>query len=113
MTQYVREEFNRAEKLINKKKTSVIGFALTSLQRRLASSPEAIYQSIKRRKARLIDRQQEVEVLKRGLDAANGTDRYLDILEDSEDLPDVEEEELEDNLIDHATAAQSTPAPGA
>lgn len=107
VTQYVREEFNRAEKLINKKKTSVIGFALTSLQRRLASSPEAIYQSIKRRKARLIDRQQEVEVLKRGLDAANGTDRYLDILEDSEDLPDVEEEELEDNLIDHATAAQS------
>jgi len=107
VTQYVREEFNRAEKLINKKKTSVIGFALTSLQRRLASSPEAIYQSIKRRKARLIDRQHEVEVLKRGLDAANGDERYLDTLEDFEDLPDVEGEELEDTLIDQATAAQS------
>jgi len=107
VTQYVREEFNRAEKLINKKKTSVIGFALTSLQRRLASSPEAIYQSIKRRKARLIDRQYEVEAIKKGLDAANGTERILDELEDYEDLPDVEEEELEDNLIDQATAAQS------
>lgn len=107
VTQYVREEFNRAEKLLNKKKTSVIGFALTSLQRRLASSPEAIFQSIKRRKARLINRQHEVEVLKRGLDAANGEERFSDSLEDYEDLPDVEGEELEDTLIDQATAAQS------
>lgn len=49
VTDYVREEFNRAEKLENEKRTSNIGFALTILQRRLASSPEAIYQSLRRR----------------------------------------------------------------
>lgn len=44
VTDYVREEFNRADNLNNEHKTTV-GFALTILQRRLASSPEAIYQS--------------------------------------------------------------------
>lgn len=51
VTDYVREEFNRAEKLENEKRTSNIGFALTILQRRLASSPEAIYQSLRRRRS--------------------------------------------------------------
>ncbi|MBU0471501.1 MAG: DEAD/DEAH box helicase [Nanoarchaeota archaeon] len=49
VTNYVRDEFKRAEKKSDKKK-NVIGFALTILQRRLASSPEAIYQSLKRRR---------------------------------------------------------------
>ena len=56
VTDYVREEFNRAEKLENEKRTSNIGFALTILQRRLASSPEAIYQSLRRRRERLESR---------------------------------------------------------
>ena len=42
VTNYVQEEFNRADKLTNERKATV-GFALTILQRRLASSPEAIY----------------------------------------------------------------------
>jgi hypothetical protein len=37
----------------NDKRAGTIGFALTILQRRLASSPEAIYQSLRRRKERL------------------------------------------------------------
>ena len=45
VTDYVREEFNRAEALQNDKRAGTVGFALTILQRRLASSPEAIYQS--------------------------------------------------------------------
>lgn len=52
VTQYVTEEFNRAERLGGKHRNSV-GFALTILQRRLASSPEAIYQSLRRRRVRL------------------------------------------------------------
>src|SRR5260370_19957817 len=52
VTGYVRQEFNRAEALDTGRKGTV-GFALTTLQRRLASSPEAIYQSIKRRRERL------------------------------------------------------------
>src|SRR5262249_57086465 len=39
VTDYVREEFNRAEALENDKRSGTVGFALTVLQRRLASSP--------------------------------------------------------------------------
>ena len=39
VTEYVREEFNRAEALQNDKRAGTVGFALTILQRRLASSP--------------------------------------------------------------------------
>ena len=46
VTEYVREEFNRAEQLANDGRKGTVGFALTVLQRRLASSPEAIYQFI-------------------------------------------------------------------
>ena len=37
----------------NDKRAGTVGFALTILQRRLASSPEAIYQSLRRRRERL------------------------------------------------------------
>ena len=55
---------NRAEKLDGKRRNTV-GFALTVLQRRLASSPEAIYRSLvragpsgcERRKQEILDRQ--------------------------------------------------------
>ena len=66
VTDYVREEFNRAEALANAKRAGTVGFALTLLQRRLASSPEAIYQSLRRRRERLESRLRELEVLQRG-----------------------------------------------
>ena len=59
VTTYVREGMNRAEKLDGKRRNTV-GFALTVLQRRLASSPEAIYRSLERRAARLERRKQEI-----------------------------------------------------
>ncbi len=65
VTTYVREEMNRADKL-NGKKKNTIGFALTQLQRRLASSPEAIYQSLKRRRKRLEQRLEETKLEARG-----------------------------------------------
>ena len=65
VTDYVREEFNRAEALANAKRAGTVGFALTILQRRLASSPEAIYQSLRRRRERLESRLRELEVLQR------------------------------------------------
>ena len=58
VTEYVREEMNRAERLDGQRGNRV-GFALTILQRRLASSPEAIYRSIQRRRKRLEERLQE------------------------------------------------------
>src|SRR5215472_12951278 len=66
VTEYVREEFNRAEALQNDKRAGTVGFALTILQRRLASSPEAIYQSLRRRRERLEKRLRELELLQRG-----------------------------------------------
>ena len=42
ITAYVSEEFNRVEALQNDKRAGTVGFALTVLQRLLASSPEAI-----------------------------------------------------------------------
>ena len=66
VTDYVREEFNRADALENEGRKGTIGFALTILQRRLASSPEAIYQSLRRRRERLEKRLREEQLLKRG-----------------------------------------------
>ena len=59
VTAYVREGMNRAARLDDKRRNTV-GFALTVLQRRLASSPEAIYQSLLRRIARLERRRDDL-----------------------------------------------------
>ena len=112
VTDYVREEFNRAEALANAKRAGTVGFALTLLQRRLASSPEAIYQSLRRRRERLETRLREFEVLQRGghvppapafsvpdLDAAD--------VEDLDDAPEQEVEDVEARILDQATAARS------
>jgi superfamily II DNA or RNA helicase len=70
VTDYVRDEFNRAEALQNEKRAGTVGFALTILQRRLASSPEAIFQSLRRRRERLEARLRELELVQRGREGA-------------------------------------------
>ena len=106
VTRYVREEFNRAERVGNENRRGTVGFALTSLQRRLASSPEAIYQSLRRRKERLEKRLQEEELLKRGATINNGARLWSEEdLDDLEDAPEQEIEAAEDAVIDQATAA--------
>src|SRR5215204_3085277 len=93
VSDYVREEFNRAEALENDKRAGNVGFALTILQRRLASSPEAIRQSLRRRRERLEARLRELEVLQRGGQAASVLAAAVpaldaDDVEDLEDAPD-------------------------
>lgn len=112
VTDYVREEFNRAEALENDKRAGTVGFALTILQRRLASSPEAIYQSLRRRRERLGSRLRELEVLQRGGQAAPVVTTDVPSLdtedvEDLEDAPDNEVEATEQEVLDQATAARS------
>ncbi|MGA2699948.1 MAG: helicase-related protein [Isosphaeraceae bacterium] len=112
VTEYVREEFNRAEALENDKRAGTVGFALTILQRRLASSPEAIFQSLRRRRERLESRLRELEVLQRGGQAAPVFAPALPALdaedvEDLEDAPDNEVEAAEEEILDQATAARS------
>lgn len=99
VTEYVQEEFNRADKLNNERKTTV-GFALTILQRRLASSPEAIYQSLRRRRERLEHRLAEERLGKRAADYADLGDDF-----DEDDFALEEQEELEEKVVDHASAA--------
>lgn len=107
VTTYVREEFNRAEALQNDKRAGTVGFALTILQRRLASSPEAIYQSLKRRRERLENRLRELELLQRGATVPTFVELDLDELEDLEDAPDNEVELAEAEVLDQATAART------
>jgi len=112
VTDYVREEFNRADALENDKRAGTVGFALTILQRRLASSPEAIYQSLRRRRERLESRLRELEVLHRGGQAAPILATTLPTLdaedvEDLEEAPDNEVEAAEEEILDQATAARS------
>ncbi len=111
VTDYVREEFNRAEALQNDKRAGTVGFALTILQRRLASSPEAIHQSLRRRRERLEKRLRELELLQRGALVAEmlGPTRELDAddIEDLEEAPETELEEIEEEILDQATAARS------
>jgi superfamily II DNA or RNA helicase len=112
VTEYVREEFNRAEALENEGRKGTVGFALTVLQRRLASSPEAIYQSLRRRKERLEKRLREEEILRRGAEARlapnAGLPVYtLDDLDDLDDAPEAEVEEAEEQVVDQASAART------
>lgn len=99
VTDYVQEEFNRADNLNNERKTTV-GFALTILQRRLASSPEAIYQSLRRRRERLEHRLAEEQLGKRAVDSLEAFDDF-----DDDDLPPDEQEEMEEKVVDRASAA--------
>jgi superfamily II DNA or RNA helicase len=109
VTEYVREEFNRADALENDKRAGTVGFALTILQRRLASSPAAISESLRRRRERLEARRRELEVLQRGGQAAPLALPLLDqeAVEDLEDAPESEIEAVEEQILDEATAART------
>ena len=109
VSDYVRQEFNRAEALANDKRAGTVGFALTILQRRLASSPEAIYQSLHRRRDRLEKRLRELELMQRGAAAAFSAGPVLtaDDVDDLEDAPENEVEAAEQEILDQATAAST------
>ncbi len=107
VTEYVRQEFNRAEQLENDGRRGTIGFALTILQRRLASSPEAIHQSLKRRRERLEKRSKEAQHARERILQAEGPTYDDDYWEDFDDAPEAEIEEVETELIDSATAART------
>ncbi len=111
VTDYVREEFNRAEALENNKRAGTVGFALTILQRRLAASPEAIHQSLRRRRERLESRLRELEVRQRGAGGAAVSPAFFELdaedVEDLDEAPDSEVEATEEEILDQATAARS------
>ncbi len=112
VTDYVRQEFNRADALEHKGSKGTVGFALTTLQRRLASSPEAIYQSLKRRRARLERRLHEIQQARQQTDLPQALFQGLplmseDDLDDLDDAPSAELEEAEERIVDQASAART------
>ena len=112
VSRYVRDEFNRADNLDGGKRTTV-GFALTVLQRRLASSPQAIHRSLRRRRRRLEGRANELDDFLRGAQRSGGEPLFagpslgVEELEDLEDAPEGEFEAAEAEVLDQATAARS------
>lgn len=117
VTDYVRNEMDRAERLDGKRKGNV-GFALTQLQRRLASSPQAIYTSLSRRRKKLESRLEELQlkaradVLRENL-GEYAVKRQIDVPENLDDASDElsadEYEILADQVVDQATAAETIP----
>ena len=115
VTEYVREEMNRADRLKDEgqgRRGNRVGFALTTLQRRLASSPEAIYQSLRRRRQRLERRLREEEIRERGARLRIEEPGLLpdlddEALQDLQDAPDSEVEKIENLVVEQASAAQT------
>ncbi|MBX3030769.1 MAG: DUF3883 domain-containing protein [Chloroflexi bacterium] len=114
VTTYVRDEMDRAERLKAEgegRKGSIVGFALTVLQRRLASSPEAIYRSLQRRRIRLERALAEAEQLRAGQQARIALPELdalslADLDDDDEQTAD-ELESAEETAVDAASAARS------
>ncbi|MEE9182496.1 MAG: helicase-related protein, partial [candidate division NC10 bacterium] len=115
VTEYVREGMNRAERLAQEgegRRGNLVGWALTILQRRLASSPQAIAESLRRRRERLERRLNEERLLRRGAEQAVDTTPELERLapEEPEDLDDAPAEEVEvaeEEIVDQASAART------
>lgn len=111
VTNYVKEEMNKAERLEDGNRKGTVGFALTALQRRLASSPAAIYQSLKRRHKKLKSKVEEERLKQRGQSVGDSSDWLKkvpeNIWESSDELEGEEYENFEEAVVDQATAAQT------
>ena len=113
VTEYVREEMNRADRLDGERGNRV-GFALTVLQRRLASSPEAIYRSIQRRRERLEERLREEVERKQTAEAPLERQTGMNVPADSEEVDNFyddqsaeEVETAEEEVVARASAART------
>ncbi|MDF2142628.1 helicase-related protein [Paenirhodobacter sp. CAU 1674] len=110
VTEYVRTEMNRVQRFAEHdgKKRNNVGFALQILQRRLASSPAAIYQSLKRRRERLEAELAEAKLARKGgradFSEANVSD---EVLRNIDEYGQEEVDELEDIISMGATTAET------
>lgn len=110
VTEYVRNEMNRVERFAegDNKKRNNVGFALQILQRRLASSPAAIYQSLKRRRERLENQLAEARLTAKGRRSGISEPPVNpDMLGNIEEYGQDEVDELEDLISTAATTAET------
>ena len=111
VTEYVKGGMVRAQQLEeggDKRRGMAVGFALAALQRRLASSPDAIFHSLRRRRERLTARLDEAKKLG-SLVAARQLGLRLEDPDgfDTDDFRDDEFEDLEDEAIENAVSAET------
>ena len=113
VTAYVREGLAKAQRMRKERdeiRGLAVGFALTSLQRRLASSPAAIYRSLERRHRRLTER---LNQLRSESDAGSllpnlaRWQRRAVFGFDPDDFSDEDLQALEGTLVEGATAART------
>ncbi len=110
VTEYVRTEMNRVQRFAegDGKKRNNVGFALQILQRRLASSPAAIYQSLKRRRERLETELGEARLAAKGRRAGIGEPSVSsDVLGNIDEYGQDEIDELEELISTGATTAET------
>jgi superfamily II DNA or RNA helicase len=110
VTEYVRTEMNRVQRFADTdgRKRNNVGFALQILQRRLASSPAAIYQSLKRRRDRLENELAEARLTSKGRQAGFGAvESNSETLRNLEELSQEEIDEFEDLISTGATTAET------
>ncbi|WP_353650348.1 helicase-related protein [Nakamurella sp. A5-74] len=108
VTTYVRTEMNRAQRL-DDGRARTVGFALTVLQRRLASSPEAIMRSLERRVGRLERLRADLlaGVVREPMSAGEFGAARSAFDGDADGFTAAEVEEAEDAVVDAATAART------
>ncbi len=111
VTSYVQEGMNRAKQMETgkeKRRGMAIGFALAALQRRLASSPEAILRSLERRVNKMSD---QLELARRSGRTTTSSVLVKGVPDsdefDSDDFSDDEFERMEDEAIENAFSAES------
>ena len=110
VTEYVRTEMNRVQRFTETdgKKRNNVGFALQILQRRLASSPAAIYQSLKRRRERLENELAEAHLATKGKHANfDDTGINEELLNNIEEFGQEEIDEIEDLISTGSTTAET------
>src|SRR5690606_32571871 len=110
VTEYVRTEMNRVQRFAEDdgRKRNNVGFALQILQRRLASSPAAIYQSLRRRRERLEAELAEARLMRTGSRAVfEAAAVSEEMLRNIEEYGQEEVEELEERISTSATTAET------
>ena len=111
VTSYVQEGMNRAKQMESgpdKRRGLAVGFALAALQRRLASSPHAIMESLRRRRERLAKQLLEAQ-RQGGMGGALANTMRIDDSDafDADDYDGEEFERLEDEAIEGAVLAST------
>ena len=110
VSDYVRTEMNRVKRFAENdgKKRNNVGFALQILQRRLASSPAAIYESLKRRRERLETQLSEARIAIRG-QGVNFSNIITnqDLIKNIDEYAQDEIDDFEEEISSSATSAET------